>query len=121
MIAVLLVAQIVSSSPPLAPAEAAQVLARLDSPANRTHVVACGDCDGPRVVVIPSSPTSGPFGAFPTFPPSRPLSCCSLYVNGWPVFRAPRFRFVIVDGSAGASFIRPQLPPNWWGHRRPPS
>lgn len=106
MIALLLASQIVSSSPPLAPAEAAAVLARLDSPANRTHVVACADCDGPRVFVITSSPTSGPFGAFPRFPPSRPLNCCSSYVvsprgvwiGGVQVAGAPR-TFVLKGGS----------------------
>ena len=36
MIAILLAAEIVASAPPLAPAEAAQTLARLDSPANLT-------------------------------------------------------------------------------------
>ena len=58
MIAILLAAQIVSAAPPLPPAEAAAVLARLDRPANRTHVFVCGDCTGPTVVIIRSSPTA---------------------------------------------------------------
>ncbi len=85
MIAILLAAQVVSSSPPLAPAEAAAVLARLDTPANRTNVFVCGDCDGPRVIVIPSRLGEGPFGPFPRyrFPPPN---CWSVYISGVPWF-----------------------------------
>lgn len=52
MIVLLFVTQLVSAYPPLSPAAAAAVLARLDSPANRTGRVARGDCDGPRVFVL---------------------------------------------------------------------
>src|SRR4051794_17344762 len=40
---VLLLAQIISSSPPLPPADAAAVLARIDSPANYTERFICTD------------------------------------------------------------------------------
>jgi hypothetical protein len=69
----LIAAQIVSSAPPLSPAEAAQVMARLDSPANATGRFVCLDCDGPHVIVISSRPQDGPFGAFEPFPPPRRL------------------------------------------------
>jgi len=96
MIALLVVAQIVitSSTPPLPPAEAAAVLARLDSPANRTNVFVCIDCDGPRSASTGSRPGDGPFGPFPIyrFPP---LNCCSVYVSGVPWSRSPRTRLLV--------------------------
>jgi hypothetical protein len=75
---VLLVAQLLTAS------EAAAVLARLDSPSNFARRSLCTDCDGPRVFVIPSSPTSGPFGPFPPYPVQRPLNCCGRYVIRLP-------------------------------------
>ena len=72
-----------SSAPPLPPAEAAAILrACTTCLSNRT-----GATTPPPAlpsVVIRSAPTSGPLGAFPPFPPSRPLNCCSAYVNGHP-------------------------------------
>jgi hypothetical protein len=79
----LLVAQIIASAPPVTPAAAAAVMARLDSPANVTGLVLGGD--GPRVVLIRSSATAGPFAKFPKPPAFRPLNCCSLYINGFPI------------------------------------
>lgn len=83
MIALLVLTQIVitSTAPPMPPAEAAAVLARLDSPSNRTNVFVCGDCTGPTAVVIRSSPASGPYGEFPRYSFS-PLRCCGSYRLG---------------------------------------
>jgi hypothetical protein len=72
-----------SSAPPLTPAEAARILR--DGPsmanfANRPSPLP----DGPRVIIIDSSATSGPFGPFPTLGPQRPLNCCSSYSTPLP-------------------------------------
>jgi hypothetical protein len=67
ILALVFVAQIVSSSPPLSPAEAAAVLARLESPSNFATRFVCTDCDGPRVVVADGAATDGPFGAFTAY------------------------------------------------------
>ena len=68
----LMAAQIVSAAPPLSPAVAAQIMARLDSPANFTGRFVCIDCDGPRVIVLPADPGDGPFGPFAPFPTRAP-------------------------------------------------
>ena len=73
------VAAIIASAQPLTPSEAAAVLERLESPSNIARRPICTDCDGPRVFIIPSSPTSGPFGSFPEYRFNRPLNCCGLY------------------------------------------
>lgn len=60
--------QIAVSAPPLRPAEAAAAMARLDSPANRTHAFAC-DCRGPVAASTGArAPSAGPW----EFPPERP-------------------------------------------------
>jgi hypothetical protein len=74
MIAILLAAQMISSSPPLTPAEAARILANspgLSNWTNRTDEPA--PADGPAVTVVESSPTAGPFGEFEPFPEPRRL------------------------------------------------
>ena len=80
MMLTLLVAQLVvySAAPPLSPADAAAVLARLDSTSNWTNRFTCGDCDGPRVTLAPYRPGEGPFGPFPVYE-FAPLNCCSFY------------------------------------------
>ncbi len=70
----LLVAQIIASAPPLTPSEAAAVLARLDSPANRTHVVAPPVVLPSPVVIVKQIPAPAPQVVF------RPLNCCDVYV-----------------------------------------
>lgn len=101
MIGILLIAgQIISAALPLTPAQAAAVLARLDSITNRTNVFVCIDCDGPRVTVIRSSPTAGPFGEFPPLPRLRPLNCCSVYVTRLPR-RGAHVRKGVRDHRAG--------------------
>jgi hypothetical protein len=58
-----------SSRPPLSPAEAAAIMARVDSTANWTNRRVCTDCDGPRVASTGSrGPSSGPWD----FPPETP-------------------------------------------------
>ena len=110
MIAVLvLAAQIVSSFPPLPPAEAAAVLARLDSPANATHRVFWPPADGPLVVVIPSSPTSGPFGEFPRYPAQRQLRCCDAYINGVPMSLGEAQRWQLADQIFGQRSTGPAI------------
>ena len=92
---VAVVLQIVVSAPPLPPAEAAAVLARLDSPANRTNVFVCGDdCAGPRVIVVPQKPREAPAGPRVVL---RPLNCCDSYSTPLPypridvnIVRVPR-------------------------------
>lgn len=75
MLALLLTAQL------LTPSEAAAVLARLDSPANMTHVVLAPPplLPPPIVIAKPASRAPQPEVVF------RPLNCCSKYV-----IRAPR-------------------------------
>ena len=70
----LLVAQIIASAPPLTPAEAAALLARLDSPANRTHVVAPPVVLPSPVVIVKQAPPQKAEVVF------RPLNCCDVYV-----------------------------------------
>ena len=87
---------ITTSAPPLSAAEAAALLARLDSPANRTHVFVCTDCDGPRIAVAPYRPGDGPFGPFP------PYSFRAL--NSWKhLSRVPRSAWPHHGAWAGAS------------------
>jgi hypothetical protein len=52
---------VLSSAPPLSPADAVQVLRNHHSLLDRTDARSV-DLDGPRVVVVPASP--GPFGPF---------------------------------------------------------
>jgi hypothetical protein len=73
MIAILLAAQIVSSAPPLTPAEAARILANSPGESNWTNRVDAPPAEGPTVTVINSSPTAGPFGEFGPFPEPRRL------------------------------------------------
>lgn len=57
-------------------AEAVRILRadHMASDMTDVNLAACGDCDGPRYnVVVSSSPTAGPFGEFPAFPPARRL------------------------------------------------
>lgn len=70
-------AQIAWSGPRLTPAEAAAVLARMDSTTNRTHVFVCMDCDGPRYAVAPNWPL------FQPFPPPRRLDGTLLSQPPW--------------------------------------
>ncbi len=106
MIALLLTAQIVWNGPRLTPAEAARVLATSPGLSNATGRFVCSDCDGPRVVVIPSRTGEGPFGPFPRYR-FRPLNCCSLYINGWPIVAGTRPPiFVTREGYRGLRRLR---------------
>ena len=51
--------------------------------APHAYVAPAPQARGPRVLVIHSSTTDGPFGPFPTSPPTRP-SCCDVYVHYHP-------------------------------------
>lgn len=64
----------------LSPADAAAVLRADHSLIDRTDVVGG---DGPTAIVIPGSPTAGPFGEFPPFTPTRPLSSGSGGFRTW--------------------------------------
>jgi len=79
----LMAAQIVSAAPPLPPAVAAQIMARLDSPANFSGRFVCTDCDGPRVIVLPANPGGGPFGPFAPFTPARRLDGSLVSSRPW--------------------------------------
>lgn len=74
--------QMMSSRPPLAPEDAAQVLRTCACLSNRSNPP---DPPGPVSVsvVITSDPASGPFGTL-HLSPSRP-TCCDRYVGPWPV------------------------------------
>jgi hypothetical protein len=62
-----------SSRPALSPAEAAAIMARVDSTANWTNRRACADCDGPRVASTGArGPSLGPWD-FPLESPRRRL------------------------------------------------
>jgi len=79
----MMAAQIVSAAPPLPAAVAAQVMARLDSPANFTGRFVCTDCDGPRVIVLPANRGGGPFGPFAPFPSARRLDGSLVSSSPW--------------------------------------
>jgi hypothetical protein len=77
----LLIAQLViASAPPLSPAEAAAVMARLASPANVTGIDLTPHA-GPIFASTGARPTDGPFGPFPPQPIGRSLNCCGVYVH----------------------------------------
>ena len=79
MLAYLLVSQmIVSSAPPLPPAQSARILAQVQSPANFSNRFVCIDCGGPYADIIPSRSGDGPFGPFPQYEFS-PLGFGSYY------------------------------------------
>jgi hypothetical protein len=63
---------IVSTHPPLSPAEAVRVLRASDSPADRTDALFV-DLDGPRIVIFQGSTTPWDWPA-EAFTPIRPLS-----------------------------------------------
>ena len=68
----LLILQLVSSAPPLPPAQAAAIMARVDSVANWTNRRLCVDCDGPRFASTGSrGPSAGPWEFPPPSPPRR--------------------------------------------------
>ena len=80
MTTLFLIAQltVITSHPPLPPAQAVQVLQAARSIADRTHARSYPE---PYAVTIRrSAPGDGPFGPFPryAFPP---LNCCSVYVH----------------------------------------
>ena len=66
-------AQVVSTHPPLSPAEAVRVLRGSHSLADFTDVH-FSPADGPRIFVMGGSPTAGPYGEFRPFAPTRRLS-----------------------------------------------
>lgn len=71
-------------------AEAARILAQAPSIANRTYALSLPP--GPRAVVIPSSPTAGPFGEFRPFSPPRRLDGTLLTdppAEGYPILAFP--------------------------------
>jgi hypothetical protein len=74
MIGVLVALQIVSSSPPLSPADGAAVLRKSPGLSNRTNPPPAGREGGPLIIVFGGSPTAGPFGEFKPFPRTVPLS-----------------------------------------------
>lgn len=97
------------------PAEAAQVLARLDTITNYTARFFCTDCDGPRAVIIRQNPTDGPFGPL-VLSPSRPLSPSDYgTIYGLPPYGLPPPYwppFVLVDSiRAVPAPSSPSLPP----------
>ena len=121
MLALVLAAQIVMAAPPLPPAEAAEILAGVDSPANMTGRFVCTDCDGPHVVLVPSEPGAGPFGRFPPFRPRRRLDGTLLSQPPWslhaysgrrrgrPFGHEPHRPLVFVGSGRGAAW-RAQRP-----------
>ena len=89
MLMLLLVGQIVSAYPPLAPADAARILADSPGLSNRTHVET--PADGPHFFVLQSSPTAGPYGEFQPFAPTAPLGGwygSSPFYGGWSPYGA---------------------------------
>ena len=76
-----------SSAPPLSPAEAAAIVARLDSPTNMTHYVVAPTPEYPRPpVVIVKQPLPRPTNVVDF----RPLNCCDKYVIHVPRERRKR-------------------------------
>ncbi len=73
MRAAIVLAGIVWLGPKLSPQEAADILRP------NQYVAPPAVPDGPKVVIIASDVTSGPFGAFPPYPVQRPLNCCAVY------------------------------------------
>jgi len=105
-----------ASSSPYAIIDA--VLERLDSPANFARQSICTDCDGPRVFIIRSSPTSGPFGSFAEYRFNRPLNCCGFY-GGRHGLRVPAPRpFGLVDQVQGPERMAVRKFPQFEERRR---
>lgn len=99
------------------PAEAAQVLARLDTITNFTGRFFCTDCDGPHAFILRQSATDGPFGPFPALSPNRPLSADSGAIYGLPPYGLPPPYygawppFVLVDSIREVPVPSPSLQP----------
>lgn len=75
----LFAAQVVATVPPLAPEEAARILAASPGLSNRTHAYVL-PADAPRGPI--SASTGAPRAPAWPYPPSPSLDCCSIYVNG---------------------------------------
>ena len=103
MIPMLLVAQmlIVHAPPPPPQAEAIRILRESPGLSNIVNWFPPFSTDGPRVVVINSSVTDGPFGAFPKLPPATRLDGTPLWlppiVYGVPYPYTP-FQWAILNG-----------------------
>jgi len=106
VIALLLVSQIVSSFQPLSPAEAAAVMARLDSPANRTNIFVCSDCDGPRATQRGSA--SQLRGLHGEEPMAQLFDVFHARLQAEPRRARPAVRLkpLLVAASAGALFLK---------------
>jgi hypothetical protein len=76
---------VVSAYPPLSPAEAVAVLRASHSASDLTDVrwLSRDELNGPRIVIMNSSPTAGPFGEFAPFSESRRLDGSSYFDPPW--------------------------------------
>jgi hypothetical protein len=77
---------VVTTAPPLPPAEAARVLQSSRSIADRSHVYVLREDEMPHSLTIQSTPGSGPFGPFPK-QEFRPLGVHTIHGI---TFRIPR-------------------------------
>jgi hypothetical protein len=96
--AALIIHCVLDPTPRLSPAEAAAIL-------TPHQFVALPPAEGPYVVIIGSSPTTGPFGEFAPFPPARRL-------DGTLLSERPSIMRVQVSRRPGERFKQRQhLPP----------
>src|SRR5262245_6610930 len=98
MLSFVLAAQIIWTGPKLTPAEAARILAESPGLSNRTSLPTAPIADGPRIIIIPSSPTAGPYGELAPLSPPRPLDP---FWQPWPVY-SPPYSFYVGDNFFGA-------------------
>jgi hypothetical protein len=79
MIPLMLLAQLVSSAPPLRPERALEVFRKAVPDLDRSSIVYLPQQpEGPMTVVVPYKAGDGPFGSFPPRKPLPPLNCCSV-------------------------------------------
>ena len=74
---------------------------------------------GPTVIIVGSSPTEGPFGPFPAFPPARRLDGSLLSVPPWNVTTYARLSVPLRPSVS----LRPSTRAGWQARQadRPPS
>jgi hypothetical protein len=114
----LLIAQLISSAPPLPPAQAAAVLQRAAPDLEVRSNVTVSEPDGPTSIGIPSRVSDGPFGSFGPRPVVRPLNCCDVLTVPLPYTTVRVLREPHVAEPAERSFegLRPAADVH---HRRP--
>jgi hypothetical protein len=109
----LLIAQLISTAPPLPPAQAAAVLRQAAPDLDRTVIFVVPEPDAPTWVSTNADPKAGPFGSFGPRPVLRPLNCCGEYRTRLPRGYARDGRKPITEAPGRInehhSHLRPQI------------